>query len=349
MKLFYTLLLLLFSLTSTKMHAQLGGNYVFGFLNLPTGARAASLGGYASPTADKTVDFAIFNPSLANESMLGNYSIQQAILPSGITFGTVSTAISVKKGILVPYIRHVSYGSFQGYDATGNATNTFSAFDFQAGASYAYPLNPVFTLGVNTGIIGSYLETYSSYGFVGSFAVQYHHKNELIHASLLARNVGVQFKGYTGFENALNPLPLEVQGSLSIKLKHAPLRFTFIAHHLNQWKIGYYDPSILPKIDGLTGDTIQPPNVGFFEQLGRHLAVQAELVTKGVFQLRIGFDYHRRQELKLEQTPGLAGLSFGVGLNFRKFRLDYGFMVYSKAGMNNSIGISTKISDWKKH
>jgi len=349
MKLFYIHLLLLFGLTSTQMHAQLGGNYVFGFLNLPTGARAASLGGYASPTADKTLDFAIFNPSLANESMIGNYSIQQAIMPSGITFGTVSTAISLKKGILVPFIRHVRYGSFQGYDATGNATNTFSAFDFQAGASYAYPINPVFTLGVNAGIIGSYLETYSSYGFAGSFAVQYHHKNELIHASLLARNVGVQFKGYTGFEDALNPLPLEIQGSLSIKLKHAPLRFTFIAHHLNQWKIGYYDPSILPKIDGLTGDTIQPPNVGFFEQLGRHLAVQAELVTKGVFQLRIGFDYHRRQELKLEQTPGLAGLSFGLGLNFRKFRLDYGFMVYSKAGMNNSIGLSTKISDWKKH
>lgn len=349
MKLIYIHLLLLFGLTSTQIYAQLGGNYVFGFLNLPTGARAASLGGYASPTANKTLDFAIFNPSLANESMLGNYSIQQAIMPSGITFGTVSTAISLKKGILVPFIRHVSYGSFQGYDATGNATNTFSAFDFQAGASYAYPINPVFTLGVNAGIIGSYLETYSSYGFAGSFAVQYHHKNELIHASLLARNVGVQFKGYTGFEDALNPLPLEIQGSLSIKLKHAPLRFTFIAHHLNQWKIGYYDPSILPKIDGLTGDTIQPPNVGFLEQLGRHLAVQAELVTKGVFQLRIGFDYHRRQELKLEQTPGLAGLSFGIGLNFRKFRLDYGFMVYSKAGLNNSIGLSTKLSDWKKH
>jgi hypothetical protein len=163
MKLFYIHLLLLFGLTSTQIHAQLGGNYVFGFLNLPTGARAASLGGYASPTADKTLDFAIFNPSLANESMIGNYSIQQAIMPSGITFGTVSTAISLKKGILVPFIRHVSYGSFQGYDATGNATNTFSAFDFQAGASYAYPINPVFTLGVNAGIIGSYLETYSSY------------------------------------------------------------------------------------------------------------------------------------------------------------------------------------------
>ncbi|MFM7594875.1 MAG: type IX secretion system protein PorQ [Flavobacteriales bacterium] len=349
MKLFYTLLLLLISLTSTHTHAQLGGNYVFGFLNLPTGARVAGLGGYASPTADKTLDFAITNPSLANESMLGNYSLQQAVLPSGITFGTISTALALKKGILVPYIRHVSYGSFQGYDATGNTTNTFSAFDFQAGASYAYPLNPVFTLGVNAGIIGSYLETYSSYGLAGSFAVQYHDPNELVHATILARNVGVQLKGYTGFDDALNPLPLEIQSSVSIKLKHAPFRFTFIGHHLNQWKIGYYDPSILPKIDGLTGDTIQPPSVGFVEQLGRHLAVQAELVTKGVLQLRIGFDYQRRQELKLEQAPGLAGLSFGVGLSFRKFRLDYGFMVYSKAGMNNSIGLSTKLSDWKKH
>jgi len=333
----------------SQLHAQQGGNHVFSFLNLPTGARSAALGGHSSATADQTLDFAIANPSLANEQMVGHFSLQQSLLPAGITYGNLATALPLGKGILLPYIRYVSYGKFQGYDAVGNLTQTFTAFDFQAGASYAYQLNPVFTLGVNAGIIGSYLETYSSYGLAGSFAVQYHHSNELIHATLLARNVGVQLKGYTGLDDALNPLPLEIQSSVSVKLKHAPFRFTFIGHHINQWKIGYYDPSILPKIDGLTGDTIQPPSVGFVEQLARHFAVQAELVTKGVFQLRIGFDYHRRQELKLEQAPGLAGLSFGVGLNFRKFRLDYGFMVYSKAGMNNSIGLSTKLSDWKKH
>ena len=59
MKLFYTLLLLQICLTAPHVRAQLGGNYVFGFLNLPTGARAAGLGGYASPTADKTLDFAM--------------------------------------------------------------------------------------------------------------------------------------------------------------------------------------------------------------------------------------------------------------------------------------------------
>ena len=63
----------------------------------------------------------------------------------------------------------------------------------------------------------------------------------------------------------------------------------------------------------------------------------------------MGFDYQRRQELKLEQAPGLSRMSFGIGLHFRKFKLDYGFMVYSKAGISNTIGLSTKLNDWKKH
>jgi len=76
--------------------------------------------------------------------------------------------------------------------------------------------------------------------------------------------------------------------------------------------------------------------------------VNAELVTPGVLQIRIGFDFQRRQELKLEQRPGMSGLSFGLGLNFRKFHVDYGLMVFSRAGVYNTIGLSTKLSDWKK-
>lgn len=345
LKLFF--FILSFALLRSNIFAQLGGNYVFGFLNLPTGARMASLGNYPSPNAGRTLDFAVVNPSLANSTMLGVYSVQQGLLPSGINYGSLSTALPLFKGVFLPYIRYVSYGKFQGYDATGNATNSFSAFDFNAGISYSYAMNPSFHLGINTGVIGSYLETYSSYGICGSIAIQYHAKNELLHASLLAKNIGIQCIGYTQ-GNALRPLPLEVQGSASVKLKHAPFRFTLIAHHLNQWKIGYFDPSLKPTIDGLTGDTIQPPSVSFIEQFGRHIGVNAELVTPGVLQIRIGFDFQRRQELKLEQRPGMSGLSFGLGLNFRKFHVDYGLMVFSRAGVYNTIGLSTKLSDWKK-
>lgn len=330
------------------IQAQQGGKYTFAFLNLPTGARATGLGGYASATADNTLDFGIYNPALVSDAMKGVFSLQQCLLPSGINFGSFSTALETKKGTILPYIRYVSYGNFQGYDPTGNPTNSFGALDYQLGASYAYQMNKLFRLGVNAGIIGSHLETYSSYGVSGSFAIQYQHPNELLHVALLARNIGIQAKGYTA-GNAFNSLPLEIQSSVSLKLKHAPLRFTAIAHHLNQWKIGYFDPSIMPTIDALTGDTIPAPRIGFVEQLGRHLALQMELVTKGVFQLRMGFDFQRRQELKLEQIPGISGLSLGVGLNFRKIKIDYGFMFFSKAGISNAIGLSTKFGDWKKN
>jgi hypothetical protein len=52
--------------------------------------------------------------------------------------------------------------------------------------------------------------------------------------------------------------------------------------------------------------------------------------------------------LKLIDRPGLAGFSFGVGLRFKKISFDYGFMVFSKAGQNHTLGISTQISDWLK-
>lgn len=336
---------IIFSLFST-LNAQIGGGNSFAFLNLPSGARMTGLGGNPSAQADNTLDFAIINPSLIHSNMLGSYSIQQSLLPSGINYGTLATAIPLKKGIILPYIRYVSYGKMDGYDATGNPTNTFTAFDFQAGTSCALPINPVFNLGVGLSVLGSYLETYSSYGISGSFGMNYHHPNNLLHTSLFVKNIGLQIKGYTAGNT--NPLPLEIQSSLSYKLKHAPFRFTLIGHHLNQWKIGYFDPSIQPTIDPLSGDTIPAPSVGTGEQIARHFALQTELMTNGLLQMRFGFDFQRRQEMKLEQAPGLAGFSFGLGLNFRKFSIDYGFMVYSKAGFSNSLGLQSKLSDWGK-
>lgn len=81
-----------------QLYAQQGGNNVFAFLNLPTGARSAALGGHSSATADQTLDFAIANPSLANEQMVGHFSLQQSLLPAGVTYGNLVTALPLKRG-----------------------------------------------------------------------------------------------------------------------------------------------------------------------------------------------------------------------------------------------------------
>ena len=50
--------------------------------------------------------------------------------------------------------------------------------------------------------------------------------------------------------------------------------------------------------------------------LANHFIFQAEILINKNVHLRTGFDYHRRQELKLEQLPGLSGFTFGLGFKF---------------------------------
>jgi hypothetical protein len=52
--------------------------------------------------------------------------------------------------------------------------------------------------------------------------------------------------------------------------------------------------------------------------------------------------------MKLEQRPGMAGFTFGVGFYFKKISIDYGFSIFSRAGFNNMLTISTNLSKWRK-
>ncbi len=336
-----------FLLLSFYFNAQNGGKSSFPLLNFNYSARLAGIGGYSNSTRDLDASQGILNPSLINSNMVGQYSINQGLLASGINFGQLATVIPLKKGFLLPSIRYINYGEFKGTDEVGNPTTNFSAFEYVVGAGYGYQLNPLFSIGINLNVIGSHLETYSSFGLSSNFGASFTNTNKLFSVTILAKNIGYQLKSYVS--SSRRPLPIDIQASTSLKLKHAPFRFSIIAHHLNQWNISYFDPSIKPSFDALTGETIDNTGAGFGEILARHLAYQVELITQGMMQLRLGFDYNRRQELKLEQRPGMSGFSLGLGLKFKKFALDYGFNIYSKAGFANSVGISAKLADWKKN
>ena len=134
----------------------------------------------------------------------------------------------------------------------------------------------------------------------------------------------------------------------SYKLKHAPFRISLLAHHLNKWDITYIDPNLKPTVDPLTGDTIPVKRPGFLTKLAHHLTYQLEiLVTKNI-DIRAAFDYHLRKELALSTRPGISGFSFGAGFHFSKFSLDYGFTIYSRAGYNNMVTLSTNLSKWRR-
>ena len=338
--------ILLFSVSFT--FGQTGGTNSFPFLDLTYNARSAGLGGNFISVMDNDVTMGIANPSLLNSKMDKDISFSSSLLPGRINHGMLGYGFNLKsiESTMAGYIKYISYGTIERTAVNGTSEGTFSPFEMIAGASIGKQLNKRISLGANLNFLYSQLETYSSFGGTVDFAATYRLEEHGFLVTMLAKNIGYQFKGY--IKGNRSPLPVEVQLATSYRVKHAPFRITLLAHHLNKWDITYNDPSLEPTIDPLTGEVVPVERAGWFEKLGRHFSYQLEVLAGKNIDIRIGFDYHRRKELALEQRPGIAGFSFGMGVHFTKFRLDYGFTAYSAAGYGNMLTLSTNLSKWRK-
>ena len=331
----------------TLSYSQTGGVTSFQLLDLTFNARSAGLGGDFISVKDKDVNMGVANASLLNSDMHNTISFSTALLAGGINYGTMAYGYNLKDiATMSTYIKYVSYGTMQRTSVSGESEGTFSPFEMIAGSSIGRELNPRLSIGANVNILYSQLETYYSLGASVDFAGTFYNEEKEFLVTVLAKNIGYQFKTYTTDTRA--PLPVEVQLATSYKLPHAPFRISLLAHHLNKWDITYNDPNQQPSIDPLTGEFIPIESAGFMEKLARHFTYQLEVLIGKNIDLRAGFDYHRRKEMALAERPGVSGFSFGAGAKFRKFSLDYGFVIYSRAGFSNMLTLSTNLSTWKK-
>ena len=340
-------LLFFFCVSFMTASAQTGGTHAFPFLDLVYNARSAGLGGDFITGYGKDLNMGIENPALLNERMNKAISINEALLSGGIHYGMFNYGFNLNDyGTVSSYIKYVHYGKFERTNINGTSAGTFSPFEMIAGAGFGRQLNPRISVGGNANILYSQLESYSALGASIDIAGAFKDEDKGYIITALAKNVGMQFKSHTSGNRA--SLPVEFQLAGAYKLPHAPFRFTLLAHHLNNWDITYNDPDLQPTLDPLTGDSIPVQRPGFFGKLSRHFSYQLEVLVSKNIHLRTGFDFHRRREMALEQRPGAAGLSFGLGLYFKKFSLDYGFMMYSQSGFNNMLTISSNVSNWRK-
>jgi hypothetical protein len=322
------------------------GTSAFTFLNQLNNAQNAAVGGRLYAINDKEVSLTLDQPALLDAKNVNQFHTSVGILPSGVHYGTIVTAIQTKWGVFAPYIRYMNYGSFNQTTVEGLQIGTFTALDYNIGTSYSYAPNPFFRMGAQINLLGSNLERFSAYGVSTNLSALLIHPKELLMASVGIRNAGFIFKDYTA--QAESTLPLDIYAGISYRLAHAPFRFHIVGHSLNRPQNIWLDPNAKESIDPLTGDTIPIyiPNLG--EKIANHLHFQLELIPKGAIQMRLGFDYNRRQQLKLTDFPGLAGFSFGLRMHVKRFDLDYAVQYYSKAGSIQTIGLSSELSRLKK-
>ncbi len=344
MKLTISLVALFICLTG---HAQTGGTNSFAFLDLPFNARSLGLGTDFITVKDQDLNLGVSNPSLINPQMNKRASFSQALVPGGINFGMASYARTLKNDFTgVGHIRFVDYGKMTRRDEYGNEQGVFKPMDVILGASVAKPFSPRLSVGASLNLIYSNLASYSSLGASIDFAGNYYNEEKEFLVTQLVKNAGYKFKGYTKQKH--DPLPVDLQLGVSKKLAHAPFRFSVLMHSLNRWDLSYVDPNAQPTIDALTGDTIPVPTASLIDKIGRHFTFQTEVLISKNIHFRAAFDLQKRQELKLENRPGASGFSFGLGLYFKKFTVDYGFGIVSRAGFQHMISLSTDLSLWRK-
>lgn len=329
------------------IYAQQGGKHTFQFLDLDFSARAMGLGGDFMAVKDGDIDLAVANPALITADISNQLSLNHFFFPSGINYGQLNYARDFENaGTFVGHLRYVSYGQFARTNEQGIEEGTFTAGDYSLGVGYGKALNKYFSIGANTNFLFSHYETYTSVGVGVDVASTFYDDKSNITAVLIARNIGFQLKGFTAGNR--EPLPIEVLAGLSYKFHHAPFRLSIMGTDLTNWDLTYNDPTLVPTIDQLTGDTIPVPRANFITKLAYHMNYGLEILPKDNFFIRIGYNFARRNALGPDGRKGASGLSFGLGLNLKQFHFNYGVAFYSSAGASNALSITYNLEEKRK-
>lgn len=321
MKKLATIFLCYFTLSA---NAQNGTN-VYQFLNIPISARQAALGGDAVSVRDFDVNFAAINPALMNLDMDNRIAINYASYLADSKLGSINYVKDLSEGhFLAVNARVMDFGKMPRTDENGQTNGEFSAMDAAVGVGYAYQFEDNFTIGANINYINSKIDTYNSAAILASAGVTYHNERTKETLALVFRNFGYQFQTYNGVKEKL---PFRADIGYTRILPEFPLAVTITYHDLQQFNISQ-------------NININGQKVGFGRKFLDHLSGGIELFPEQSFNLRLGYNVKRGNELAVLDQRSFTGLSFGFGIKISSFRFDYSHVRYHNASNVNQIGLT---------
>ncbi|MCD0465500.1 type IX secretion system protein PorQ [Flavobacterium sp. ENC] len=330
------LVLFLMLLICSVSFGQIGGRYTYQFLNLTTSPRQAALGGNTITIYDEDVNQVMFNPATLNEDMDNHLAINYGSYYGEASYGTASYAYTYDRHVQTFYagVSYINYGTFDGYDENGQATSDFTGSEGALSLGYAY--NIPYTnihFGANAKLITSTLETYNSIGGAIDLGFLYIDERNDINLALVVRNIGTQFTTYSGIKENL---PLEIIAGVSQELEHVPLRWHLSLENLQQWNVAFSNPVRgETNIDGTTKEE----KVSFVNNALRHVVVGFELFPKKAFNIRMGYNFRRGEELRVEEQRNFSGVSLGFGLKMNRLKFNYSYSKYTLAANTSLFGL----------
>ena len=330
------LVFLLAFLLSASVCSQIGGRAVYQFLNLAQSPRQAALGGETVTVVDYDVNQAFYNPATINADMHKRLSVNYGSYYGEVSYGTAAYAYTYDRHLQTFHagINYINYGTFEGRDELGNLTSDFTGSEAALSLGYAYniPWTDMF-VGANVKLISSTLESYNSWGTAVDLGFLYVDYDNDINYGLTVRNLGFQIKPY---EDTNEKLPLAIDAGISQLMENVPIRWHVTFENLQQWNIAFSNPN---RAQGSLDGGSEEEKVSFFNNALRHLILGAELFPEKGFNLRLGYNFRRSEELRILDQRNFSGISVGFGLRFGKVKFDYSYSRYTVAANTSLFGL----------
>jgi hypothetical protein len=332
----------LFLFVGGLANAQVGGQSVYQFLNLVSSPRQAALGGKVITFYDEDVNQAQFNPATINEQMDNHLGVNYGSYFGDINYGTVSYAYTFDRHTQTFFVgtSFINYGKFDGYDEYGNQTGQFTANEGALSVGYAFNIpNSNVHIGANAKLITSGFEQYTSFGGAVDLGVLFVDEKNDVNWAFTIRNLGTQFTTYAGTHEKL---PTEVMLGVSQLVENVPIRWHLTFENLQQWKIAFANPNrAVGSIDGSS----EAERVSVINNFMRHVIIGAELFPEKGFNLRLGYNFRRGEELGLVDQRNFSGMSIGFGLKMRNLKFNYAYSRYTLAGNTSLFGVTMNFNE----
>ncbi len=334
------LILLVMLLFPVLLKAQQGGDAVYEFLNLTNSARVAALGGNQVGMSDNDLNFVFHNPAALTDTVSNYLTFNYVPYFADINYGYAAYARSFDKvGTFAAGVHYINYGAFDRADEYGVINGTFSAAEYAILLTYSRKLSNRFNAGITMKPIISNFESYHSFGLAFDIGFMYVSKNHHFNMGLALKNFGSQISTYN---ETTEPLPTDLQAGMSIKLAHAPFRFSVTAQDLLSFDLSYN----LPTEEDTRPSGFDEETSGFSDELMRHMVFGFEFSPSKNFYVAAGYNHRRRKELVVDAKASTVGFSWGFGFRVYKFRFAYGSARYHLAGSSNHFSISTNLSSF---
>ena len=294
-----------------------GGQSSFSFLQLSNSAKVAAIGGdnVSSFGTDPTMVYK--NPALLTKEMSNIASMNVSSYVSGVKNSTAQYVFDHSKiGPVSVGLNYINYGVITRRNEGGTNEGEFFANDFVLHTSKSFQQDN-FSIGFTPKIASSFIEKYSAVAIATDIGGAFKHPSKDFVIGMTIQNIGLVMKNYT---EAKSKLPFNVSAGFSAKPKHMPLKISVTAHHLQQFDIVYDDPNNRNQ-SVFVSDSVEY-KVPLGAKILRHFTIGGEFIFHENFNVRVGYNFQRRRELRLDDKSGGAGFSFGMMMKIRGYQFD---------------------------